>query len=202
MIRISAILLGAGESKRMGVNKLLLPWKKKTVLQHCFDTLVQSNVKEVVVVISDRAKGMKNQFKGRKVKVIMNPHYRKGMSTSIQRGIQAIDPGSEGILVAFGDMPFVMGRTINSLIRAFAQRKGGIILPSFQGRKGHPVIFHKRYKKELLRLEGDVGGRSIIERHPEDVGVIPVKSEGVLKDIDTWRDYTPHPFPPPQEDVS
>jgi molybdenum cofactor cytidylyltransferase len=75
------------------------------------------------------------------------------------------------------------------LIRAFDQGKEGIIIPSFQGRHGHPVIFHRRYKRELLNLKGDVGGRSIIERHPGDIRVVPIKSIGVVKDIDTWQDY-------------
>jgi molybdenum cofactor cytidylyltransferase len=189
MVRISAILLGAGESKRIGANKLLLPWGKKIVLTHCVDTLLQSTVKEVIVVLGDRTKVMESQLKGRKVKVVMNPHYRRGMSTSIRRGIRAIDPNSHGILIALGDMPFLVSRTINSLIRAFGQGKGTIIVPSFRGRKGHPVIFHRRYKKELLQLEEDVGGRSIIERHPEEVRVVRTKSVGVVKDIDTWKDY-------------
>jgi molybdenum cofactor cytidylyltransferase len=189
MVRVSAVLLGAGESKRMGVNKLFLPWRKTTVLQNCLDTLLRSKVKEVVVVLSLRTKGMGNRFKGRKVKVVMNPNYRRGMSTSIRRGIQAIDPSHHGILIALGDQPFLKKRTINALISAFDQGKGGIVVPSFRGRRGHPVIFHKRYKKELLNLKGDVGGRSIIERHPEDVRVVHLKSEGVVMDVDTWQDY-------------
>jgi molybdenum cofactor cytidylyltransferase len=123
------------------------------------------------------------------VKIVINPHSKKGMSTSIRRGLQVIDPYSQGILIALGDQPYLKARTINALISAFSQRKEGIILPSFQGRAGHPVIFHQKYKKELLSLKGDVGGRSIIERHPEDVRRVPVKSAGVVKDIDTWQDY-------------
>ena len=190
MLRISAILLGAGESKRMGANKLLLPWGKKTVLTHCADTLLQSIVKEVIVVLADRTKVIENQLRGRKIKVVMNPQYRKGMSTSIRKGIRAIDPNSHGILIALGDMPFLGSRTINSLIRTFSQGKGTIIVPSFRGRIGHPVIFHRRYKKELLQLKEDVGGKSIIERHPEEVRLVQIRSEGVVKDIDTWKDYS------------
>jgi len=189
MLRISAILLGAGESKRMGANKLLLPWGKKIVLTHCVDTLLQSIVKEVIVVIGDRTKVIENQLRGRKVKVVINPQYRKGMSTSIQKGIRAVDPNSHGILIALGDMPFLVSRTVNSLIRAFSQGKGTIVVPSFRGRKGHPVIFHRRYKKELLQLKEDVGGKAIIERHPEEVRLVQIRSEGVVKDIDTWKDY-------------
>jgi molybdenum cofactor cytidylyltransferase len=188
-IIISAILLGAGESKRMGVDKLLLPWGRKTVLEHCVKTLLRSEVQELVVVFGIRNKRVKNLFQGRKVKVIINPYSNRGMSTSIQRGLQAIHPGCHGVLIALGDQPHLKTRTINVLIHAFEERERGIIVPCFQGKRGHPVIFHRRYKKELLHLKGDVGGRSIIERHPEDVRLVPVKSIGVVKDVDTWQDY-------------
>jgi molybdenum cofactor cytidylyltransferase len=111
------------------------------------------------------------------------------MSHSIRRGLQAIHPNSHGILIALGDQPFLKTRTINVLIRTFDQGRGGIIIPSFQGERGHPIIFDRIYKKELLDLKGDVGGRSIIERHPEDLRVVSIKSEGVVKDVDTWQDY-------------
>jgi molybdenum cofactor cytidylyltransferase len=186
---ISAILLGAGESKRMGVDKLSLPWRRKTVLEHCFETLLQSEVQEIVVVLGTRNKRVKNRFQGKKTKVVVNPYSKRGMSTSIRKGLQAIHPGSAGILIALGDQPFLKTRTINALVRAFDRRENGIIIPSFQGRMGHPVIFHKRYRKELLNLRGDVGGRTVVERHPEEVKVVPVKSEGVVKDVDTWQDY-------------
>ena len=188
MVRVSAILLGAGESKRMGVNKLSLPWGKKTVFEHCLDTLLRSNVKEVVVVLNNRTKRML-QFRGKRAKVIMNPHYREGMSTSIRRGIRAADPSSQGILIALGDQPFLQTRTINALIRAFGQKRGSIVLPSYRGRGGHPVLFDRCYKKMLLSLQGDVGGKSIIERDPGNVVKVRTKSEAVVKDIDTWKDY-------------
>ena len=187
---ISAILLGAGESKRMGVDKLSLPWGRRTILEHCFETLLRSEVEELVVVLGIRNKEVKNLFQGRKVKIVINPHSKRDMSTSIRKGLQAIHPSSHGILIALGDQPFLKKRTINALISAFDQGKGGIVVPSFRGRRGHPVIFHKRYKKELLNLKGDVGGRSIIERHPEDVRVVHLRSEGVIMDVDTWQDYT------------
>ena len=177
---------------------MLLPWEKKTVLTHCVRTLLRSKVKEVIVVLGGRTKLIESQLRGRKVKVVVNPHYRRGMSTSIRRGIVAVDPTSHAILIALGDMPFLSVRTVNALVRAFAQGKGEIIVPSFRGRKGHPVIFHKRYIKELLQLKGDVGGRSIIERHPKEVRVVRTKSEGVVKDIDTWEDYTPPQIPASQ----
>lgn len=189
MLRISAILLGAGKSKRMGVDKLSLPLGGKTVLEHCFKALLRSNVEELVIVLSGRNREFKNLFQGEKVRIVMNSHPEKGMSSSIRRGLQAIHPRCQGILIALGDQPYIKSRTINALIHAFEKGRGRIFIPSFQGRMGHPVIFHQKYKKELLSLKGDVGGRSIIERHPEDVRLVPVKSIGVVKDVDTWQDY-------------
>ena len=193
MVKVSAILLGAGESKRMGLNKLSLPWKKKTVLQHCLGTLTRSEVDEVIVVLGERSKRIEDQCKGPKVRVIMNRHSSWGISSSIQRGVKSVSPNSEGILIALGDMPFLRGKTVNSLIRAFVRGEGGIVVPSFEKRRGHPVIFHRRYMRELLKLKGDAGAKSIVERHGEDVRVIPVRSAGVLKDIDTPGDY-PYPL--------
>jgi molybdenum cofactor cytidylyltransferase len=186
---ISAILLGAGVSRRMRVDKLSLPWGRKTILEQCFETLLRSGVQELVVVLGLRNKGEKNLFQGRKVKVVINSYCKRGMSTSIRKGVQTIQPSSGGILIALGDQPFLKTRTVNALIHVFDQGKGGIIVPSFRGRRGHPVIFHKRYKKELLNLKGDAGGRSIIDRHPEDVRLVPLKSIGIVKDVDTWQDY-------------
>jgi molybdenum cofactor cytidylyltransferase len=189
MLKISAVLLGAGESKRMGVDKLSLSWGRKTILERCFETLLRSEVQEVIVVLGFRNKGVKNLFRGRRVKIVINLRPKMGMGTSIRRGLQAIHPSCHGILIALGDQPFLKTRTVNALIHAFDRGKGGIIVPSFRGRRGHPVIFHKRYEKELWSLKGDVGGKSIIERHPEDVRIVHLKSEGVVMDVDTWEDY-------------
>ena len=191
MSRVSAVLLGAGKSKRMGFDKLSLPWGRKTMLEHCFETLKRSKVHELIVVLSTRNKGVRDLFQGQKVRTVVNPLSKMGMGTSIRRGLREIHPHCRGILIAFGDQPLLKTRTINALIRAFDQGQRGIIVPSFRGMKGHPVIFHRKFRRELLSLRGDVGGRSIIESHPNDVRMVPIKSIGVVKDVDTWRAYHP-----------
>ena len=193
MVKVSAILLGAGESKRMGVNKLRLPWGRTTVFEHCLNTLLRSDVHEVVVVLGSKTADLRDSLQKTGARVVINPFYKGGISTSIRKGIRVVDPASEGILIALGDQPFLKAATINVLVRAFARafavRDRSIIVPSFRGKRGHPVIFHRTFAKELLRLKGDVGARSILERHPGDVGSVRVRSEGVLKDIDTKEDY-------------
>ena len=168
------------------------------MLEHCFQTLLRSQAQELVVVLSIRNKEIRNLFHGRKVRIVINPPSRMGMSASIRTGLQEIRSHCHGILIALGDQPLLKTRTIDALIRAFDQGNEGIIVPSFQGRRGHPVIFHRRFRKELLNLKGDVGGRSIIESHPEDVRVVPVKSIGVVKDVDTWPAYNPPPRAAPE----
>ncbi len=189
MLRISALLLGAGESKRMGFDKLTLPWRGKTVFEYCLDNLLRSDVKEVIVVINNKGKSESIMAKGPKVKITINPDFKEGMSSSIRRGLKRIDRRSHGILIALGDQPLLKTRTINSLIHAFSLKGGGIIVPCFKGKRGNPVIFHRRFERELLGLRGDTGGRSIVEKHPDEVTTVRVRSAGILKDIDTWKDY-------------
>src|SRR5512135_145144 len=110
MPRISAILLGAGESKRMGADKLSLPWGGKTMLERCFETLLRSEVHELIVVLSPRNKEARKVFRGRKVRIVINPRFKKGMSTSIQRGLREIRPHCRGILIALGDQPLLKTR--------------------------------------------------------------------------------------------
>jgi molybdenum cofactor cytidylyltransferase len=192
---ISAILLGAGESKRMKVNKLSLPWGRESVFSRCFNVLLRSMVHEIIVVLNPQNQGMKRQFEKRsgsiskKVKVTLNPYFKRGMSTSIRKGLQIMDPRSDGILISLGDQPFLKTRTINVLLSAFHQGKGKIVVPSFRGMNGHPVIFHRRYEKELLKLKGDTGGKPILLKYSKQIKIIPVRSEGIIKDIDTREDY-------------
>jgi len=158
-MRISAILLAAGESKRMGVDKLMLPWGKGTVLEQCLKTLLRSEANEVIVVLSEKPRTLGDLIRELRVKLVYNAESKKGMSTSIRKGLDALDPGSTGILIALGDQPFLKAKTINALLRAFAPGSGKIIVPTFQGRRGNPVLFDRIYEGELRKLRGDVGGR-------------------------------------------
>jgi molybdenum cofactor cytidylyltransferase len=189
MGKVSAILLGAGESKRMGASKLALPWGKETVLEHALHILLQSKVMEVIVVLSDRTKDLESLLRGPRIKLVMNPHYKKGMSTSIRRGLRVVDSRSDGILIALGDQPYLKPATVNLLLRAFERGKGTIVVPVFQGRRGHPVVFNRAHMTELSRLEKDMGARSLLQKYPQRVVEVKTRSKGVVKDIDTWEDY-------------
>jgi molybdenum cofactor cytidylyltransferase len=186
---VSAILLAAGESRRMGKPKLLLPLGDSTVLEKAIDNLLNSRVDEVIVVVGDRAQEMIERIGSRPVKVTVNPAYRQGMSTSIVAGLNLVDDNARAVMLALADQPLIDSQTINKLIEAFIGHDRGIVVPAYKGRRGHPVIFSTRYKEELLGLGGDIGGRQIIKEHANDVLELAVDSQGINIDIDTRDDY-------------
>ncbi len=186
---LSAILLAAGESKRMGELKQLMPLGKSTLLEQAIDNLLNSSVDETIVVVGHRAEEITDKIAGSPVKIVLNPDYKQGMSTSIIAGLNIIDPKSQAVMLALGDQPLVESRTINHLIDAFKKHDKGIAVPTHRGKRGHPVIFDIKYKAELLELKGDIGGREIVKNHPDDVLEVPVDSESIISDIDTRDDY-------------
>ena len=125
------------------------------------------------------------RLSGKPIKVVVNPLYRKGMSTSIAAGLKFVDSQSQAVMLTLGDQPYVDSPTINRLIDAFSSDKKGIVIPTHQGQRGHPLIFARKYQAQLYDLSGDIGGREIIKQHPEDVLEVPVDCEGIVIDIDT-----------------
>ena len=186
---LSAILLAAGESKRMGKPKQLMPMGKSTLLEQAIDNLLNSSVDETIVVVGHKAAEITKKIANRPLKIAINPDYRNGMSTSIIAGLILVNPRSQAVMLALADQPLVESQTINQLIEAFNNHDKGITVPTHRGKRGHPVIFDIKYKAELFKLKGDIGGREIIQNHPDDVLKVAVDSESVISDIDTQDDY-------------
>ncbi len=188
-IQVSAIILAAGESKRMGMMKQLLPLGRSTILECVLDNFLKSKVEEIIVVIGHESAEIVKIIRERKIKIAVNPLYNQGMSTSIVSGLKLVSSGAQGIMIALGDQPFIDSSTINSLIDAFCANKKKIIIPVYQDKRGHPIIFSHNYKEQLMSLKGDTGGREVIERYPDDVLEVNVTCDGVLRDIDTREEY-------------
>lgn len=188
---ISAIVIAAGESKRMGRTKQLLPWKGKILLQHVLDSLLISDVNRVILVLGCDAERILEQINTRNIKVVINPDYPQGMITSIQHGLAALAEEVEAFFIVLGDQPGISPQIYNRLIqefrRAYPSKK--ILLPTYQGRKGHPALFSVDYREEGSRIKGDVGFRQIVLNHPQDVMEIEMGTDSVLHDIDTPEDY-------------
>jgi len=189
---VSAILLAAGESKRLRMPKLLLPFGKSTILEQTIDNLLNSRVDEVIVVLGYRAEEMMRKLANRPVKIAINPIYHQGMSTSIVKGLSLVNNRAQAIMVALADQPLINSQTINRLIEESLGYDKGIIIPTYQAERGHPVIFASEYKEELLGLKGDIGGRQTIKEHPNDTLEVIAESKAITMDINTINDYYTH----------
>jgi molybdenum cofactor cytidylyltransferase len=186
---ISAILLAAGQSTRMGKPKLLLPFGRSTMIEQAVDNLLGSAADEVIVVLGDRAGAIRRLIAGRPVKLAINPDYVQGMSTSIIAGLKMVDRRTRAFMLALGDQPLIDSQTINRLIAGFLGHDKGIAVPTYRGDRGHPVIFDMKYRGLLLALEGDVGARQIVRENPDDLLEVAVDCEGIQIDIDTADCY-------------
>jgi molybdenum cofactor cytidylyltransferase len=192
VIFISAVILAAGESKRMGQPKLLMAWEGKTILEHTIDNYLNSMASETIVVLGYKAKELTRVIGDRPVISVVNPAYREGMSSSLISGIKSVSPRTQGIMLALADQPAIDSQTINKLIEIFGKRQKNIVIPVYQGKRGHPVIFHIKYREELLNIRGDIGAREVIQRHADNVLEVAVDCKGVLIDIDTPSDFHNH----------
>ena len=174
----------------MGRPKLLLQWGQCTIIEKSVDTLLASKIDELIVVLGYQARAALKRLRTRRLKAIINRQYRMGMSTSIRRGLEQVNTKSDSILIALADQPFIETDLINYLIDIYRGNPHGIVLPSYAGKRGHPVIFNRsRYQEEMNNLTGDIGCKPILDRHPDDVLEVEVESEGVLADIDSWDEY-------------
>lgn len=186
---MSAILMAAGQSKRMGKPKLLMPFGRSTIIEQAVDNLLGSAADEVIVVLGDRAGAARRLIADRPVKLVINPDYEQGMSTSIVAGLNLVDRRTSAVMLALGDQPLIDSQTINRLIAGFRSHDKGIAVPTYRGDRGHPVIFNMKYKEPLLALKGDVGARQIIKENPGDILEVAVDCEGIKIDIDTADCY-------------
>jgi molybdenum cofactor cytidylyltransferase len=185
--RIAALMLAAGQSRRMGgPNKLLALVEGKQMVVHAVDALLASRADPVVVVTGHDQEKVQAAIGKRKVLWCHNPDYAEGLSTSLRAGLAALPEDAEGVLVALGDMPRIRPEQINRLIAAFSPTEGrGICVPTVRGKRGNPVLFSTRFVPEMLQLGGDVGARHLIGEHAEEVVEIEMDDDAALLDIDT-----------------
>lgn len=190
---ISAIILAAGESRRMGkLNKLLLPFCGEVLIHKFVKSVFSSNVDEVLVVVGNEEEKIKNVLKEEPVRFVENVDHMKGMTSSIQTGIQAASKESNGFLICLADLPFIETSDFNRIIQSFTDfydsKNSLIIVPVYRGMRGNPVLFSNQFRDIILQHEGE-GCRGIVQKHPESVREVVMGNENVLRDVDTMEDY-------------
>ena len=188
---LCAVVLAAGRSTRMQEkNKLLLPWGDRLIVQVVVEALLRVSFAEVVVVVGHQREQVGWALADYPVRLVHNPGYAQGLSTSIACGVEAARGDVGGYLFALGDMPRVKPQTIDELCRVFSMgAAGAIALPTLQGRRGNPVVFAGAYRAELLRLEGDRGAKPLVQKYADKVIEVGVEDAGILVDVDTPEVY-------------
>ncbi len=190
MKRISAIILSAGSSRRMGEPKALLQIGKKTFLQHIIDAAESSGVTDNVVVLGCEQKVIRETLSSFNGKIVINVAWEHGQLSSIITGVEALNLNDcDGALILPVDHPLISSALIRALMNEFEESGKKIIIPVYEGRRGHPLIISSDLFPEIKNASSAVGLREVIRTHSNDIGVVPTTEEGILLNIDTPDDY-------------
>jgi molybdenum cofactor cytidylyltransferase len=189
MTVIDAIVLAAGRSRRMGTQKLLLPFAGQTLIGHVVDEIAASPVRRVIVVVAADDNAIGAALTGKAVTIVRNPNEDGDMLSSVRAGLRALPGGAQAVLTALGDQPWIQAKLIEQIIRASEASGCGIVVPVHSDRTGHPVLFHSRYVEQILTGFEGVGLRGLLRSYADDVERLPVPDSFVLTDIDWPADY-------------
>lgn len=189
---VTAIVLAAGLSERMGRNKLLLEYSGKTVIEMTIGNIMEGGIDEVVVVTGHEADQLRSALNIPGVRFVHNVDYRRGMTSSIQCGIREVK--GSGLMICLGDMFLVNGNEYALLKQAYEQNVSAkpalICLPRYQGAKGNPVIFAPYYKQVILQHTDPDGCKNIIREFQENITWVEMPTGHILQDLDYEEDYS------------
>ncbi len=188
--RVTAVVLAAGQAKRMGTVKQLLPWGDTTVLGQVLQNLGGTAVHDSLVVTGHEAEKVTAVVAAANVPSIFNPHYASGeMLSSLQTAVRHLTNSVTAVLVILADQPMIEPDTINKLLEAYWQGKGDLIAPIFKEQRGNPVLIGRAYFRELLALTPNAAPRHLLRRHRRVLHLLPVNTDAILRDLDDPADY-------------
>ena len=187
---IAGIILAAGESSRMGHDKALLPLGAETFLDHLI-VVLEGEVSPLVVVLGHHAEQIQGRIAhGGEIQIVRNPDYPLGQLSSLQAGLRSLaNQPLAGVLVCLVDHPAITKKVVRVLVDRFRSRGSRILIPTSNGRRGHPVLFAASLFQELLEAPVEEGARFVVRRHAEEVELVETGEEGILLDVDIPSDY-------------
>ena len=191
---ISAVVLSAGESSRMGRPKALLSIDGQTFIDKIVWVLKQTSVAKVIVVLGHNADEMRRRIEHLPVEILINPEYKLGQLSSLQVAVRLLqrDADCDGMLVHLVDHPYIDAKLVESMIERFHAGGKLIVVPRYGGKRGHPVIFSRKLFGELLAAPMDQGAKAVVNAHRDDTLEIDTEEFGVTVDIDTPDLYQRH----------
>lgn len=189
MLKNRAIILAAGSSRRMGTQKMLLPFGQSTMLETVIQNVLASSVDSVHVVLGANHDKIMDLIKPLSVEIILNQEHLSGMLSSVVCGFNALPDETGTALIFLGDQPAISPIVTDAIINAYNESLHGIVIPVTNHRRGHPLLVDFKYKKDIGRLDLEKGLRALMHHFPEDVLEVEVDEPGILVDIDTPEEY-------------
>lgn len=184
---VSGIILASGFSKRMKQEKLLLPVNNIPLIERVIRAAQQSFLHEIILIYqSEQVKEIGDRYR---IKTALNRLAAEGQSAAVKLGTRSAQPDARALMFLVGDQPYLSADIINRLIEAWRNNQGSIVVPAYNGRQGNPAVFPAQLKDELLGLQGDIGGRALIEKMRDRVVTVAVSSSAMGLDIDTPEQY-------------
>ena len=187
---ITALVLAAGQSKRMGRPKMLLPWAGTTVLGRVIEVFQAAGVPDVLVVTGAERVAVQEIAARAGASTIFNPAYADAeMLGSLQVGLRSLEPATDAILMALGDQPQIQEGTVRSILERYARGHRTLIVPSYRMRRGHPWLVARALWDDILAMRPPLTGRDFLRAHERDITYVEVDTPTILMDLDTPQDY-------------
>jgi molybdenum cofactor cytidylyltransferase len=188
--QVTAVILAAGQSKRMGQTKQLLPWGQTTVLGQTIANVQAAGVPDIVVVTGHDAAKITTVAQAAQVRTVYNPDYATGeMLSSLKAAVRALVGQTAAVLIFLADQPMLGPELIEPVLAAYREAERGLIVPVFGGRRGHPTLIDQAYFAELLALPEEAAPRDLLRRHEGEIHFVPVSGDAILRDLDVPPDY-------------
>ena len=186
---ITALILAAGQSKRMGEPKMLLPWSETTVLEKVIATFKAAEVDEILVVTGGEREPVE-ALVGESAWTIFNPKYAEGeMLSSVQAGLAGLNPSVQAVLIGLGDQPQVQERSVQLVVDEYRNSGASIVVPSFHMRRGHPWLVTNKHWEEILGMRSPASLRDFLYLHADEIQYVEINNDSILQDLDTPEDY-------------
>ncbi|MCJ7822844.1 MAG: nucleotidyltransferase family protein [Armatimonadetes bacterium] len=187
--RVAAVVLAAGDARRFGAPKLLMPFGDSTIVGCVVAALEAAGIDPIIVVAGSQAPAIAEALSAAPARVVHNPQPTLGMLSSVRIGVGALPEGIDRFLLALADQPRISPEHIRRLLQAHRASGKGIAIPTYQGKRGHPVVFAARYRPNILALDNTHTLRDVIHSRPDDIAEIETASDAVIRDIDTREQY-------------
>ena len=189
MGEIWAIILAAGESRRMGFPKMFLQFNGRTMIENVIANVCESAVYNTMVVLGAEKESLIELIAKSQVLYCYNENYKEGMLSSVKCGFRNLPSDYSAVLVFQGDQPFITPKAINAVIKAYLLSGKGIVIPTFQNKRGHPLLIDRKYRDEIGKLSAAKGLHSLADKFSDDVLEVDTDESGILRDFDTYEEY-------------